>query len=916
MKKQIKSLLLVIVFIGMALSAWAQASTEGTEFWVGLTMSIRPPDDGDGEAKPYLAISSKETTNITITNPAFPNAAITHAIPADRWFKVEDIPLNWWYPSGVGNPSKVKQHADEVNRYGIFVKADHNISVYAILRAGAGMDASNILPVSAIQTEYILQDYVPQAKSGDKPYITMATILATEDNTQIKVKPSCPILTSTPQQLVNNQITLNKGQTYYLMAENDGQNNNSLSGTEITADRKIAVFQGVPCTYVPQAVGNRDCLFEQAWPIDYWGTEFIATRSYAKGANIIRITASMGDLALPTTLTINGQKIQGGLVRGQTYEIELDASNNMNNTSKVTRQPDMQLIGDYVHIKSSCPVAVYSYDVGKGYSDKNKTETNPDGKQEGDPSSVWIAPLEQSINHITFGLCGTNSDGGNKTEHHYMDIVVPTADVAKTTISPAPKDPNYDVNSSFIAVPKTDYSYARIYLAQANGDSKAAFTVSNPGGLIAHVYGNGESESYAYSVGSAAVLLGVKVDGNTFVNGHVSNQKFCLGHVFEFDAKVGSNDITRVDWNFGDGTVATGPTKVTHEYYSPGWYDVTAHLFGTQPCTDEAEQPLGDVSFSFQVVEQKTVYGSVKHICLDDPTDPNIGKNITKEVIPDNCWEDIVINVVNYGLNTSGKDTVIAKDSYTEPLNGLTYPLNPDDPTNYEVDLEFDLGMINQYACDSILKRHVTIIACLDMDVYNYPDEQFVCQGEDLEIPYIHRKGKMGTITAKDLEVTIDTENKLFVLQTKDLKPGVYETVISIEDKDCETVLNFPIGFRVFYPASIFKYKFNNVLAVYTKEHNGGYDFKAYQWYKDGSKIDGANESIYHTEGQMPPGEYFVMLTDMNDMTLPSCSQTVVARDITSHPTEEAPAKKVMYNNHICISIGDTLYDIYGQKVK
>ena len=90
----------------------------------------------------------------------------------------------------------------------------------------------------------------------------------------------------------------------------------------------------------------------------------------------------------------------------------------------------------------------------------------------------------------------------------------------------------------------------------------------------------------------------------------------------------------------------------------------------------------------------------------------------------------------------------------------------------------------------------------------------------------------------------------------------------------------------------------------------------SYQWYKDGSKIDGANESIYHTEGQMPPGEYFVMLTDMNDMTLPSCSQTVVARDITSQPTEEAPAKKVMYNNHICISIGDTLYDIYGQKVK
>ena len=62
MKRFIQSLLLVAFFIGTTVPAWAQSSTEGKEFWVGLTMAIRPPGDGDGEASPYLAISTKEAT--------------------------------------------------------------------------------------------------------------------------------------------------------------------------------------------------------------------------------------------------------------------------------------------------------------------------------------------------------------------------------------------------------------------------------------------------------------------------------------------------------------------------------------------------------------------------------------------------------------------------------------------------------------------------------------------------------------------------------------------------------------------------------------------------------------------------------------------------------------------------------------
>lgn len=892
MKKISKLLVLTALLLGWTLPSWGQASTQGKEFWVGLTMSIRPPDDGDGEATPYLAISTREATTITITNPAYPNDTIEKTIPADRWYKVEDIPLGWWYPSGVGNPTKIKGHADEINKFGIHIKASKNISVFAIIRANAGMDASNILPVTAIQTEYILQDYVPHAKSSDRPYITMATIVATEDNTEVHVKPSCPILTAAQPKLVSNQITLNKGETYYLMAENDGQNNNSLSGTEITADKKIAVFQGIPCTYVPHDVGNRDCLYEQAMPIDYWGTQFVVTRSYAKGANFIRITASTDG----TTINVNGNPAinsQGNPVsinRGETFEIELRASNNMNNTSKLTRPADLSIMGNHLYVETSCPCAVYSYDVGKGYNDKDKTELSPDDQQEGDPSSVWIAPIEQAIDKITFGVCGTN-----RTEYHYIDIIVPTATASQTVITPAPQDNTYNPSTSFIPVNgNPDYSFARIYLTKADGNSQASFTISNPKGFVAHVYGNGDSESYAYSVGSAAVELGVKINGETFVNGYFSDRHYCIGSDLEFDANVGGKfEVTRVFWeDFGDGVSENSYTTTkTYTYLSKGWKTVKVHLYGHQVCTTEDDMPLGTLNFSFFVGSD-----TIHHVQYEDE-----------------------------GYEGDPIDTI-------------------------------------PYDCDSVVVIHHKIIkTCMDLQI---PESQQVCNGEDLEIPFSYpiggKHGKaylckvihdpsaesgyhLDTLRDQDVDikgdvVRVDGRNvDRLTLPISTWDPGKYTVCILMEDFNC-TVKNeageeFPtlvqsnaLYITVKYPADIFAFKFNNVLAVY---QNKGYEFAHYEWHlirNDQDTIIGGDQSVYHTEEAFTPGdEYYVMLTEKGKEPVPSCSFTVPEGnkpDNEEEPgnggsPEDAPkANKKIVNSRICVEFDGRTYDMYGQRVK
>jgi hypothetical protein len=73
------------------------------------------------------------------------------------------------------------------------------------------------------------------------------------------------------------------------------------------------------------------------------------------------------------------------------------------------------------------------------------------------------------------------------------------------------------------------------------------------------------------------------------------------------------------------------------------------------------------------------------------------------------CWL-YEISITHVGVKTEHYDTIKAKDSYYEPLNGTTYPLDPDNPNAYHIDIEVNLGEINQYACDSILHRHIDIV--------------------------------------------------------------------------------------------------------------------------------------------------------------------------------------------------------------
>ncbi len=927
MKNQIKSLLLVAFVLGTVIPAWGQASTEGKDFWVANTIVCQPPT-ASSPAFPTIAVSAQKACTVTITDYAG-NQLATANVAAGSWTRfgnntAQIDPADYyldpskWYPTANNiNATDVWNHADKINNYGLHITATENVSVYVIMGTPQySMDACNALPITALQSEYYLQDLYPYSKDVST-CVTMTTILATENNTQVVITPKGNTYGKNNNG-VPFTITLNKGQTYYLISSKNAQ----LAGTHIKAQggKKIAVYVGSPNTHAPGGVSARDALFEQMMPIDYWGTQFIATRSLQKDGNIIGITATQNG----TELKVDGFT-QTYINEGETYYIVLQGPSDpyTKNLSKIVSPIDQVITADAAFIETSCPAAVISYDTGNSFAGATGSEIV---NGQGDPSSVWLSPIQQKINRITFGACYTKM-----TKAHFLNVVTETATCSNTKLTAYMGQNGADWSNKLVwtVVPGNPaYSYARVQIGNDQPNINV-FTLENSKGFIAHVYGNGEDESYAYSAGSAAVEQGVKVNGETFTNGYRSDSKFCMADVIQFDAGVGTDEISRVDWNFGDGTSEDHSTpQKEHQYMSPGWYDVSADLYGHQVCTDESEQFLGTVQFSFRVVQQDTLPGTAVYHCLSIDTladNPErrayllqYGENDT--ITPEYCYDPVYINYVVYGEDSTATITAEGRDSVK--VNGQTYYVTQD--------ISYIVPNPKYPKCDLSVFCHVHVIQCLDMTFNNVPEEQHICPGDALSITYSKTKGDIDGAArfvipgVADELVDIDNQNvasatislPTYVLQ----KPGNYQAQLIIPDMYCDTI-SFPIDVTVYYPSDIFKRKYNNVLAVYNKQYNGGYDFVHYEWHliRNGQDtIIGGDQSVYHQD--MPFEQYdavYVVLTDNNGFTLPSCPQVWEnVPDFNDQQNNAPAAQKVIRNNRMCIRIDGRIYDMYGQRVE
>ena len=577
MKKHLfYSLFCCLVFLpGIGLKAQSTVvegqSTEGKDFWVTFMQADQDPNN---DLTLSLSISSREDCEVTITNP-YTGYSENVTVNANQMQLVELYTGNVLVSnarSAMSNTGKVcyAVYSEQADTCALHVTSTANISLFATNYKRATFDATNVLPTASLLDEYYIQTYTPSDHGGEgSTQGSHFAVIAAEDNTVIDY---CPTVNTeaiesaisayafsqgvgmSEEQLALAQFqpgdtlhspVLKKGQVWYVWTGKKDNTPGDLSGTYVKArnGKKIAVFQGCPHTNIPYQVKQRDHIFSQAMPTQYWGNTFVLTASASRPADKIRVLA----LNDGTEVRINGNLVY-------TFDFATNP--------KRYWEFEIGTNGAYAQsgsclVNTSCPCAVHLFMVSQQYhGDKNSS---------GDPAMLWINPIEQQIDQVTFATYASK----NGTTAHYVNVVTDQPALMKL-------DGAYIENDFQPVNGSNNYYYAQISL----GSTATSHTLKSEGSnFIAHVYGFTSNESYGYSAGGATKPLTQYITINGQIFTPESDNTLCGEDTIKFACHP-DYEYEKIEWYFGDGTSdLTNKDSVPHYYPNSGTYNAYVLIY-------------------------------------------------------------------------------------------------------------------------------------------------------------------------------------------------------------------------------------------------------------------------------------------------------------------------------------------------
>ncbi|WP_165828934.1 T9SS type A sorting domain-containing protein [Flavobacterium sp. HTF] len=159
-------------------------------------------------------------------------------------------------------------------------------------------------------------------------------------------------------------------------------------------------------------------------------------------------------------------------------------------------------------------------------------------------------------------------------------------------------------------------------------------------------------------------------------------------------------------------------------------------------------------------------------------------------------------------------------------------------------------------------------------------------------------------------------------------RPGIYNQTITVTSQDGSVVNKYNITIiKPFSFYDIVRQKFNNVLLVNNNpQTNGGYDFVAYEWFKNGQSI---GTGQYYSAGNStnnlldPAADYMVKLTTRDGKVLQTCSDKVTLQNtleakLYPNPTEAGKVVTVEadFPEDQLKDMQISLYSVSGQLIK
>lgn len=195
--------------------------------------------------------------------------------------------------------------------------------------------------------------------------------------------------------------------------------------------------------------------------------------------------------------------------------------------------------------------------------------------------------------------------------------------------------------------------------------------------------------------------------------------------------------------------------------------------------------------------------------------------------------------------------------------------------------------------CDSIsilnliVRPNIVSVKIHDIPVYCADDSiieiSMTIRSGEIDALLISPDSLAKTAGLKDTTIIMPKSGEI-ILPNNGVRAGTYNVVLTGLYHSTK-VFSEKIKLTFLYPSTVMEQKWNDVIIMLTNDYNGGYDFVAFQWYKNGSVLP--DETNHYLSQPLEVGaEYSVLLTESGGNQMMSCP--IIARkhsDISLYPT-------------------------------
>ena len=479
---KIRVKIITVLLLLHAFSVHAQIDTKGTDFWLTFGCIVN-------------ATYSQVNLQIRIVggDQAATGVIYFTQLNTTQTFSIAAGQVYTYNLTNAEQQAVYNTTAGTSNR-SVHITSSAPITAYALNQMFRSADATNILPVTALGTDYYQISY--STVSG---YPDAYAVVATQNTTRVYHNSTL-------------SATINAGQVYYRTSSNA-----DMTGNHITTDKPVAFFAVNQGTQIPTGTSYVDNLFQQLAPVNTWGKTFFVPVSW-RGKDFVRIVASQNGTNITqiggTRRTVSGgQNTLTNLNAGQWVELEVSLANN----------------GCY--IQADKPVGVCAY--------LTSTRYNPPIDTVSDPAQAWLPAIEQKINSSL--IAPFIPAGTTNLNAHFALIITSTAAKDSTTVSIGGATAtslsggtwcdNAAAGMSFYSMPLTNSTSAYLFTNLTDG-------------IIVMGYGTGVAESYYYLSSSGMRSLDIAFYVNDIHYQDLASEIICTQAV-QFRAAINGGMSTK-----------------------------------------------------------------------------------------------------------------------------------------------------------------------------------------------------------------------------------------------------------------------------------------------------------------------------------------------------------------------------------